>query len=148
MRTALPASLAASNICSVRNKGNNATSLAALERQQSLTLARIEAEAEVAKAKARGQVEAALESQLLDLRKQEAEWAINHGAEELDLVPNFFALEDGKINDFAEEIAQLIEDLLADNLERSTNMLFILFPYFCNFLVYFLISFACFTISI
>ena len=29
----------------------------------------------VAKAKARGQVEAALESQLLDLRKQEAEWA-------------------------------------------------------------------------
>ena len=53
----------------------NETSLAALDRQQSLTLARIEAEAEVAKAKARGQVEAALESQLLDLRKQEAEWA-------------------------------------------------------------------------
>ena len=53
----------------------NETSLAALERQQSLTLARIEAEADVAKAKARGQVEAALESQLLDLRKQEAEWA-------------------------------------------------------------------------
>ncbi|MEE2758520.1 MAG: zinc ribbon domain-containing protein [Candidatus Thermoplasmatota archaeon] len=53
----------------------NETSLAALERQQSLTLARIEAEAEVAKAKARGEVEVALESQLLELRKQEAEWS-------------------------------------------------------------------------
>ena len=53
----------------------NETSLAALDRQQSLTLARIEAEAEVAKAKARGDVEVALESQLLELRKQEAEWS-------------------------------------------------------------------------
>jgi len=53
----------------------NETSLAAIDRQQSLTLARIEAEANVAKAKARGQVEAALETELLELRKQEAEWA-------------------------------------------------------------------------
>ena len=53
----------------------NETSLAAIDRRQSLTLARIEAEANVAKAKARGQVEAALETELLELRKQEAEWA-------------------------------------------------------------------------
>ena len=51
------------------------TELAAIDRQQSLTLARIEAEAGVAKAKARGEVEVALESELLELRKQEAEWA-------------------------------------------------------------------------
>ena len=51
------------------------TELAAIDRQQSLTLARIEAEADVAKAKARGEVEVALESELLELRKQEAEWA-------------------------------------------------------------------------
>ena len=51
------------------------TELAAIDRQQSLTLARIEAEANVAKAKARGEVEVALESELLELRKQEAEWA-------------------------------------------------------------------------
>ena len=53
----------------------NENSLAAIDRQQSLTLARIEAEANVAKAKARGQVETALETELLELRKQEAEWA-------------------------------------------------------------------------
>ena len=53
----------------------NETALNAIDRQQSLTLARIEAEANVAKAKARGNVEVALESELLELRKQEAEWA-------------------------------------------------------------------------
>ena len=53
----------------------NETALAAIDRKQSLTLARIEAETDVAKAKARGQVEVELESQLLELRKQEAEWA-------------------------------------------------------------------------
>ena len=54
----------------------NETALAAIDRQQSLTLARIEAEKDVAKAKARGEVEVALESELLELRKQEAEWAV------------------------------------------------------------------------
>ena len=53
----------------------NETALAAIDRQQSLTLARIEAEAGVAKAKARGEVEVALEHELLELRKQEAEWS-------------------------------------------------------------------------
>ncbi|MEE3083343.1 MAG: hypothetical protein VX320_04555, partial [Candidatus Thermoplasmatota archaeon] len=53
----------------------NEASLAAIEREKSITLARILAEAEVEKAKARGQVEAALETELLELRKQEAEMA-------------------------------------------------------------------------
>jgi hypothetical protein len=53
----------------------NEASLAAIERQQSITLARITAEADVAKAKARGEVEVALEHELLELRKQEAEMA-------------------------------------------------------------------------
>ena len=53
----------------------NETALDAINRQQTLTLARIEAEANLAKAKARGEVEVALESELLELRKQEAEWA-------------------------------------------------------------------------
>ena len=48
--------------------------LAAIDRQRSTTIARIEAEASVAKAKARGEVEAQLEHELLELRKQEAAW--------------------------------------------------------------------------
>ncbi|MEC9089780.1 MAG: zinc ribbon domain-containing protein [Candidatus Thermoplasmatota archaeon] len=52
----------------------NDTAIEAIDRQQALTLARIEAESKVAKAKARGQVEAQLETELLELRKQEAEW--------------------------------------------------------------------------
>ena len=63
------------NVMAARADVVNETALAAIDRQQSLTLARIEAEANVAKAQARGQVEAALESELLELRKQEAEWA-------------------------------------------------------------------------
>ncbi len=41
------------------------------------------------------------------LKIQEAEWAIEQGAEELDIVPNFFALNEGKGELFAEEIAQI-----------------------------------------
>ncbi len=52
----------------------NETSLDAIERQQSLTLARIDAQANVAKAKARGKVDVAMENELLELRKQEAKW--------------------------------------------------------------------------
>jgi len=40
-----------------------------------LTLARIEAEAELARAREQGEVEIAMESQLLELRKREAAWA-------------------------------------------------------------------------
>ena len=52
----------------------NETSLDAIERQQSLTLARIDAQVNVAKAKARGKVDVAMENELLELRKQEAKW--------------------------------------------------------------------------
>tara|TARA_Y100001968_G_scaffold261987_1_gene250056 strand:+ start:1726 stop:2412 length:687 start_codon:yes stop_codon:yes gene_type:complete len=41
------------------------------------------------------------------LKKKEAEWAASHGAEELDIVPNLFALSQGETNLFAEEIADL-----------------------------------------
>ena len=40
---------------------------------------------------------------------QEAEYAIEKGAEELDFVPNYFALQEGKIEIFAEEINQISE---------------------------------------
>ncbi len=39
----------------------------------------------------------------------EAEYAIEKGVEELDLVPNYFALEEGNIEFFAEEINQICE---------------------------------------
>tara|TARA_Y100001968_G_C19453774_1_gene770684 strand:+ start:10988 stop:11674 length:687 start_codon:yes stop_codon:yes gene_type:complete len=42
-------------------------------------------------------------------KRSEAEWAINKGAEELEVVPNLLALCQGKINIFAEELAQLCE---------------------------------------
>ena len=40
---------------------------------------------------------------------KEAEYAIEKGAEELDLVPNYFALEEGNLEIFAEEINQISE---------------------------------------
>jgi len=40
---------------------------------------------------------------------KEAEYAIEKGAEELDLVPNYLALKDGDIETFAEEINQVSE---------------------------------------
>jgi len=40
---------------------------------------------------------------------KEAEYAIEKGAEELDFVPNYFALKEGNIELFAEEINQLSE---------------------------------------
>ena len=44
-----------------------------------------------------------------EFKISEAEWAANQGAEELDIVPNFIALHQGKVNIFAEELAQLCE---------------------------------------
>ena len=43
------------------------------------------------------------------LKKKQAEWATLKGAEELDVVPNFFALNQGKTNFFAEELATICE---------------------------------------
>ena len=40
---------------------------------------------------------------------KEAEYAIEKGAEELDLVPNYFALKEGNLEIFAEEINQISE---------------------------------------
>ncbi len=40
---------------------------------------------------------------------KEAEYAIEKGAEELDFVPNYFALKEGNIELFAEEINQICE---------------------------------------
>lgn len=42
-------------------------------------------------------------------KRKEAEYAIEKGAEELDLVPNYFALREGNIELFAEEINQISE---------------------------------------
>ena len=42
-------------------------------------------------------------------KRKEAEYAIEKGAEELDLVPNYFALKQGNIELFAEEINQISE---------------------------------------
>ena len=41
------------------------------------------------------------------IKKKEAEWAAEHGAEELDVVPNFLNLYEGAIEDFAEEISKI-----------------------------------------
>ena len=42
-------------------------------------------------------------------KRKEAEYAIEKGADELDLVPNYFALKEGNIELFAEEINQISE---------------------------------------
>ena len=42
-------------------------------------------------------------------KQKEAEYAIEQGAEELDLVPNYFALKEENIDSFAEEINQICE---------------------------------------
>ncbi len=41
------------------------------------------------------------------LKQAEAEWAAAHGAEELDVVPDFWALSQGRSEPFAEELAKL-----------------------------------------
>ena len=39
------------------------------------------------------------------IKRSEAEWAAENGADELDLVPNFLKLHEGAIEDFAEELS-------------------------------------------
>ena len=43
------------------------------------------------------------------IKLKEAEYAIEKGADELDVVPNYFALQEENINDFAEEINKISE---------------------------------------
>ena len=112
----------------------NETALDAIDRQQSLTLARIEAEANIAKAKARGEVEVALESELLELRKQEAEWeAERHDLSErqdielsgkqrkMDIAMNAFeqvqAAKRARMNQ--ESVAELTKQQKTDDLHRD-----------------------------
>ncbi len=42
-----------------------------------------------------------------EIKKKEAEWAAEQGAEELDVVPNFQNLYEGSIEDFAEELSSI-----------------------------------------
>lgn len=56
--------------------------LAEIERAREITLSRIGLEADVARAKARGEVEAQLEHELKDLRKQEAVFAVERDHEQ------------------------------------------------------------------
>ena len=42
-----------------------------------------------------------------DLKQMEAEWAAAHGAEELDVIPDFTALINQNSSAFAEEIAAM-----------------------------------------
>ena len=57
-------------------------------------------------------------------KKNEAEYAIEKGAEELDLVPNYFALEEGNIELFAEEINQISELGIPVRVIIDSNILF------------------------
>ena len=40
-------------------------------------------------------------------KKAQAEWAVENGAKELDVVPNFKALMNGKLDEFSEELAMI-----------------------------------------
>ncbi len=60
---------------------------------------------------------------------KEAEYAIEKGADELDLVPNYFALKEGNVELFAEEINQISElgipirvIIDANTLENSSKL--------------------------
>ena len=56
-------------------------------------------------------------------KRKEAEYAIEKGAEELDLVPNYFALKEGNIELFAEEINQISELGIPVRVIIDTNIL-------------------------
>ena len=54
---------------------------------------------------------------------KEAEYAIEKGAEELDFVPNYFALKEGNIELFAEEINQISELGIPVRVIIDTNII-------------------------
>ena len=56
-------------------------------------------------------------------KRKEAEYAIEKGADELDLVPNYFALKEGNIELFAEEINQISELGIPVRVIIDTNIL-------------------------
>ncbi len=55
---------------------------------------------------------------------KEAEFAIEKGAEELDFVPNYFALEEGNVELFAEEINQVSELGIAVRVIIDSHVVF------------------------
>ena len=57
-------------------------------------------------------------------KQKEAEYAIEIGAEEFDLVPNYFALKEGNIELFAEEINQISELGIPVRVIIDANILF------------------------
>ena len=57
-------------------------------------------------------------------KQKEAEYAIENGAEELDLVPNYFALIEDNIEQFAEEINQISELGIPVRVIIDSNILF------------------------
>ena len=57
-------------------------------------------------------------------KRKEAEYAIEKGADELDLVPNYFALKEGNIELFAEEINQISELGIPVRVIIDANILF------------------------
>ena len=57
-------------------------------------------------------------------KQKEAEYAIEKGADELDLVPNYFALKEGNIELFAEEINQISELGIPVRVIIDANILF------------------------
>ena len=57
-------------------------------------------------------------------KRKEAEYAIEKGAEELDLVPNYFALKERNIELFAEEINQISELGIPVRVIIDANILF------------------------
>ncbi len=58
-----------------------------------------------------------------EIKKSQAEWAAEHGAEELDIVPNFLHLHEGKIEKFAEEIAGIVSTGLPSRVILDTMKL-------------------------
>ena len=57
-------------------------------------------------------------------KRKEAEYAIEQGAEELDLVPNYFALQEGNIDLFSEEINTISELGIPVRVIIDANTLF------------------------
>ncbi len=55
-----------------------------------------------------------------EIKKSQAEWAAENGADELDIVPNFLQLHEKKIEIFAEEIAGIISTGLPSRVILDT----------------------------
>ena len=59
----------------------------------------------------------------IQIKRKEAEWSFENGADQIDIVPNINALMQGKINLFAEEIASICELGLPTRVILNTKKL-------------------------